>query len=129
MNTFIQWFDSLRDEFTAMTGELGSLGPALLEPTALLVGVLVAGAMILQRLLRQRGDRWVVLIDQWAAAGGEALKPLRRMLAILGVVGLHGLKVALVALLILGFLRTGLLGEGVWARIAADFLYALLPLS
>ncbi len=129
MNTFIQWFDSLRDEFTAMTGELGSLGPALLDLPALLVGVLVAGAMILQRLLRQRGDRWVVLIDQWAAAGGEALKPLRRMLAILGVVGLHGLKVALVALLILGFLRTGLLGEGVWARIAADFLYAFITVE
>lgn len=129
MNTLMQWFESLRGEIAELPAISQAVTAALVQFQAAMLAVLIVGTVILQRLLRQRGDDWVRRLDRWAVSGGLAFKPIRRLLAIVGVISLHGLKIGLIILIIVGFLRTGLLGTGVWVEIGQAYLQAFVTVE
>lgn len=136
-STLIQWMGEAREALTAWLMALVDEGrglPALIMTwldadvalTAARLTVLIAGVLLVQRLLRHRGDGLIERLAQWRRQRSGGIGTLRALSVIAGAILIQGAKVAVAAVIGYGALLLGLVGTPDGSAIAGRFLLAFV---
>ena len=136
-SALINWIGTARETLTdwalQLIGEARALPATLMDfadvQTALSAGRLVgliALVLVLQRVLRHRGDGLIDRLATWQRRSRADLGPLCAICVIAAAIAVQGIKVALVAAIGYGALVLGAVAAPDWSATAGRFLLAFV---